>query len=557
MNASLNEQMDLIGRGAVEIITTEELEKKISRSIAEKKPLTVKTGFDPTAPDLHLGHTVLIQKMKHFQELGHRVVFLIGDFTGMIGDPSGRSSTREPMTRKQLLINAETYKEQVFKILDKEKTVITFNSTWMKELGIDGFVELSAQMTVARMLEREDFKARFVNNQPISIHEFLYPLVQGYDSVALKADVELGGTDQIFNLLVGRDLQKYFGQPPQVVLTVPILVGTDGVKKMSKSVGNYIGITEPPTEIFGKVMSISDEVMLTYYELLSDIATADLGRLKDGIARGTAKPQGGKGGVSRRAGRPLLGKRAGARGPPGVWPDIRREEEPDGRAGDHLPEERGGMASQGIYRGRDDRLHLGGQADDRLRGGVDRRGKDKRGKRILQAGGTARLQGRQEEIHLDHISGRKIEKAPARLHVMRIGDRRAFHEDLPALSGPPGDVCSCQSPARRSAARDGGNQRPLPRAIKAPLQLFLVGPERERLLQRFQGPLGGQREQLLSPGGVHDRLGVKENVIVCADRPDPRLFQQAHQCRRRLGKAYHAGGALVPLEEEVTRAPPG
>jgi tyrosyl-tRNA synthetase len=291
MNASLNEQMDHIGRGAVEIITTEELEKKISRSIAEKKPLTVKTGFDPTAPDLHLGHTVLIQKMKHFQELGHRIVFLIGDFTGMIGDPSGRSSTREPMTREQLLINAETYKEQVFKILDKEKTVIAFNSIWMKELGVDGFVDVAAQMTVARMLEREDFKARFTNNQPISIHEFLYPLVQGYDSVALKADVELGGTDQIFNLLVGRDLQKYFGQAPQVVLTVPILVGTDGVKKMSKSVGNYIGITEPPTEIFGKAMSISDEVMLAYYELLSDISTADLSRLKDEIARGAKNPK--------------------------------------------------------------------------------------------------------------------------------------------------------------------------------------------------------------------------------------------------------------------------
>ncbi len=291
MNTSLNEQMDLIGRGTVEIITTEELEKKISRSIAEKKPLTVKTGFDPTAPDLHLGHTVLIQKMKHFQDLGHRVVFLIGDFTGMIGDPSGRSSTREPMTREQLLINAQTYKEQVFKILDEKKTVIAFNSTWMKELGIDGFVEISAQMTVARMLEREDFKARFVNNQPISIHEFLYPLVQGYDSVALKADVELGGTDQIFNLLVGRDLQKYFGQPPQVVLTVPILVGTDGVKKMSKSVGNYIGITEPAGQIFGKVMSVSDELMLSYYELLSDIPTADFKRLKEDIAHGNKNPK--------------------------------------------------------------------------------------------------------------------------------------------------------------------------------------------------------------------------------------------------------------------------
>ncbi len=291
MSASLNEQMDLIGRGAVEIITTDELEKKINRSIKEKKPLTIKTGFDPTAPDLHLGHTVLIQKMKHFQELGHRIVFLIGDFTGMIGDPSGRSSTREPMTRDQLLKNAETYKEQVFKILDPKETVIVFNSTWMQKLGIDGFIEIAAQMTVARMLEREDFKSRFVNNQPIAIHEFLYPLVQGYDSVALNADVELGGTDQIFNLLVGRDLQKYFGQPPQTVVTVPILVGTDGIKKMSKSVGNYIGITEPPKDIFGKVMSISDELMMNYYELLSDISTADFKRLKADIASGGKNPK--------------------------------------------------------------------------------------------------------------------------------------------------------------------------------------------------------------------------------------------------------------------------
>jgi tyrosyl-tRNA synthetase len=291
MNTSLNEQMDHIGRGVVEIITQEELEKKIVRSIKTKTPLTIKTGFDPTAPDLHLGHTVLIQKMKHFQELGHRIVFLIGDFTGMIGDPSGRSSTREPMSREALLKNAETYKEQVFKILDPKETVIAFNSVWMKELGIDGFIEIASQMTVARMLEREDFKTRFTNNQPIAIHEFLYPLVQGYDSVALKSDVELGGTDQIFNLLVGRDLQKYFGQEPQVVLTVPILVGTDGVKKMSKSVGNYIGITEPAGEIFGKLMSISDDVMMSYYELLSDIPTSQFRRLREDIASGAKNPK--------------------------------------------------------------------------------------------------------------------------------------------------------------------------------------------------------------------------------------------------------------------------
>lgn len=291
MNDNLNEHMDLILRGTVEIISEEEMEKKVAGAIKKKTPLIVKAGFDPTAPDLHLGHTVLIQKLKHFQELGHTAVFLIGDFTGMIGDPSGRSDTREQLTKEVLLNNAETYKEQVFKILDQKKTVIEFNSNWMSKMGAEGLIELAAQQTVARMLEREDFKNRFQNNQPISIHEFLYPLVQGYDSVALKADVELGGTDQIFNLLVGRDLQRYFGQPPQVVITVPILVGTDGVKKMSKSYGNYIGITEPAKEIFGKVMSLSDELMMDYYELLSDISTNDYKTLKNGIENGSKNPK--------------------------------------------------------------------------------------------------------------------------------------------------------------------------------------------------------------------------------------------------------------------------
>lgn len=291
MNDNLNEQMDLILRGTVEIISEEEMEKKVADAIKKKTPLIVKAGFDPTAPDLHLGHTVLIQKLKHFQELGHTAVFLIGDFTGMIGDPSGRSDTREQLTHEVLLKNAETYKEQVFKILDQKKTAIEFNSSWMSKLGAEGLIELAAQQTVARMLEREDFKNRFQNNQPISIHEFLYPLVQGYDSVALKADVELGGTDQIFNLLVGRDLQRYFGQPPQVVITVPILVGTDGVKKMSKSYGNYIGITEPAKEIFGKVMSLSDELMMDYYELLSDISTKDYKELKAGMEKGSKNPK--------------------------------------------------------------------------------------------------------------------------------------------------------------------------------------------------------------------------------------------------------------------------
>lgn len=291
MIAPKNEQIDLITRGTVEIISTEEMEKKIDKSIKEKKPLIVKAGFDPTAPDLHLGHTVLIHKLRHFQELGHTAVFLIGDFTGMIGDPSGRSDTRELLTRERLLKNAETYKEQVFKILDPKKTVVEFNSRWMKEMTTEGLIEIAAQQTVARMLERDDFRTRFQNNQPISIHEFLYPLIQGYDSVALRADVELGGTDQIFNLFVGRDLQRHFGQEPQVIITMPILVGTDGVKKMSKSLGNYIGITEPPKDIFGKIMSISDDLMIEYYELLSGISTEDFTKLEKDISENRLNPK--------------------------------------------------------------------------------------------------------------------------------------------------------------------------------------------------------------------------------------------------------------------------
>ncbi|MBN1882026.1 MAG: tyrosine--tRNA ligase [Deltaproteobacteria bacterium] len=291
MNTNLNEHMDHILRGAVEVISEEELEEKLAGAIKTKTPLIAKAGFDPTAPDLHLGHTVLIQKLKHFQDLGHTAVFLIGDFTGLIGDPSGRAETREPMTREQLLENAETYKTQVFKILDKKKTVIDFNSRWMEELGAAGMIELAAQQTVARILEREDFKNRFQKNLPIAIHEFLYPLVQGYDSVALKADVELGGTDQIFNLLVGRDLQRYYGQKPQVVITVPILVGTDGIKKMSKSYGNYIGITEEAADIYGKVMSLSDEVMIDYFELISNISPNELRSMRAAMKDGSLNPK--------------------------------------------------------------------------------------------------------------------------------------------------------------------------------------------------------------------------------------------------------------------------
>lgn len=281
---SVQEQMGVIRRGAVEILVEAELEEKIAQSVKTGVPLKIKAGFDPTAPDLHVGHTVLIQKLKQFQDLGHHICFLIGDFTGMIGDPSGKNETRKALTREQVLLNAETYKEQVFKILDPEKTEVVFNSTWMGPMSAAGLIALASRYTVARMLERDDFHKRFSGQQPIAIHEFLYPLVQGYDSVALKSDVELGGTDQKFNLLVGREMQRQEGQRPQSVLTMPLLEGLDGVNKMSKSLGNYIGITEPPKEIYGKVMSITDELMVRYYELLSDVDLATLQKVKDGVA---------------------------------------------------------------------------------------------------------------------------------------------------------------------------------------------------------------------------------------------------------------------------------
>jgi tyrosyl-tRNA synthetase len=277
-------------RGTIDLISEEELEGKLRRAGKEKRPLRVKAGFDPTAPDLHLGHTVLIQKLKHFQEVGHRVVFLIGDFTGMIGDPSGKIETRKPLTREDVDRNARTYREQIFKILDPEKTEVRFNSEWLSPLSIEELVRIAGQMTVARMLERDDFRRRYEENRPISIHEFLYPLFQGYDSVALRADVELGGTDQKFNLLVGRDLQRAWGQEPQVVITTPLLVGLDGGNKMSKSLGNYVGITEEPDTIFGKMMSISDDLMLQYYELLSDISVGELESLKGGVSDGSRHP---------------------------------------------------------------------------------------------------------------------------------------------------------------------------------------------------------------------------------------------------------------------------
>ena len=280
---SVDEQLKVIKRGTEEIIVEDELKEKLELSCEKNIPLRVKAGFDPTAPDLHLGHTVLIHKMRHFQELGHQVIFLIGDFTGMIGDPTGKSDTRKALTMEEVLKNAETYKEQVFKILDPEKTEVAFNSTWMNQLGTTGMIKLASQYTVARMLERDDFSKRYQAGKPISIHEFLYPLVQGYDSVALRSDIELGGTDQKFNLLVGRDLQKNYGQKPQIAITVPILEGLDGVQKMSKSLGNYIGINESPDDIFGKIMSISDELMFRYYILLSEKSLEEISSLRGDI----------------------------------------------------------------------------------------------------------------------------------------------------------------------------------------------------------------------------------------------------------------------------------
>ena len=279
---SIREQIEELGRGADEILPEDGLEKKLKLG----RPLLVKAGFDPTAPDLHIGHTVLINKMRQFQQLGHDVVFLIGDFTGMIGDPSGKNSTRPPLSQQEIKNNANTYEAQIFKILDEKKTRVEFNSSWMSSMDAAGLIKLAARHTVARMLERDDFNKRYTGGQPISIHEFLYPLVQGYDSVALKADVELGGTDQKFNLLVGRQLQQDYGQDPQIVMTTPLLEGLDGVQKMSKSLGNYIGITEAPGEMFGKIMSISDELMWRYFEVLSFRALPDIAALRQSVADG-------------------------------------------------------------------------------------------------------------------------------------------------------------------------------------------------------------------------------------------------------------------------------
>jgi tyrosyl-tRNA synthetase len=296
----VDEQLEYIRKGSVEIIREQDLRERMEQSFKTGKPMRVKAGFDPTAPDLHLGHTVLIRKLKHFQDMGHTVVFLIGDGTGLIGDPTGRNTTRPPLSREQLEKNAETYKAQVFKILDKEKTEVRYNSEWLHELGFEGLIRLAAKYTVSKLLEREDFHKRFQEEKPISVHELLYPLAQGYDSVALQADVELGGTDQKFNLLVGRELQRQYGQPSQIVLTMPLLEGTDGIQKMSKSYGNYVGITETPQEMFGKLMSISDELMWRYYELLTDLTSKQIEELKWKVSEGSLHPMQAKKDLAKR-----------------------------------------------------------------------------------------------------------------------------------------------------------------------------------------------------------------------------------------------------------------
>lgn len=298
---TINEQISLLRKGTVDCIPEDELKRKLENSERTGKPLRVKAGFDPTAPDIHLGHTVLIRKMRHFQQLGHQVIFLIGSFTGMIGDPSGRSATRPALTREQIAENAETYKQQIFKLLDPERTEIRFNDEWFSEFDAYEFVKLAGQATVAQLLERDDFKKRFQSQAPISLHELLYALAQGYDSVALEADVELGGTDQKFNLLMARQVQQAYGvKEPQLIMTTPLLEGLDGVQKMSKSLANYIGITEAPRDIFGKVMSISDDLMWRYYELLTDLTPVEIEQMKHGVANGQRHPRDLKAELGRR-----------------------------------------------------------------------------------------------------------------------------------------------------------------------------------------------------------------------------------------------------------------
>ncbi len=345
----VEEQLALIRLGTAAIVTEEELRAKLERSTRTRTPLVVKVGFDPTAPDLHLGHTVVIQKMRQLQDLGHTIYFVIGDFTGMIGDPTGLSETRKPLTREQIEANAQTYRAQVFKILDADNTRVAFNSQWLAPLRAEDVIRMSAQVTVARLLSREDFAARYEAERPIHLHELLYPLFQAQDSVALRADVEMGGTDQTFNLLVGRDLQRAVGQEPQIAITMPLLIGTDGVQKMSKSLGNYVGITEPPGQMFGKLMSISDDVMITYYRLVSGYPLADVRRIEAGVQGGTIHPMEAKlelagsivkqfhGGAAAQAAHRGFLQQFRAREVPAEVPRVQVTLPPDGRVRvDHL-----------------------------------------------------------------------------------------------------------------------------------------------------------------------------------------------------------------------------
>ncbi len=391
------EQMEIIKRGSVEILVEKELLEKLEKSAANGVPLVIKAGFDPTAPDLHLGHTVLIQKLRQFQQLGHQVNFLIGDFTGMIGDPTGKSETRKALTREDVLRNAETYKEQVFKILDPEKTKVVFNSQWLLPLTASELIGLASKYTVARMLEREDFSNRFANQLPISIHEFLYPLIQGYDSVALKADVELGGTDQKFNLLVGRELQREWGQPPQSVITMPLLEGLDGVNKMSKSLGNYIGINEPAEQIFGKIMSISDDLMLRYYELLSDLSLERFAALKSDLKERRLHPMEAK----KQLGREMVTRFHGTAAAEGAQEAFVRRFR-DNQAPDEMPEVAVTMEGEKILLSR-----LLAQA-----GLVSSNGE---GRRSIQGNGV--------KIDGEKVSDESLELA-AGAYVIQVGKRR-------------------------------------------------------------------------------------------------------------------------------------
>jgi len=318
--------MDLLEKGAAETIRVSDLRERLEESRKSGRPLRVKAGFDPTAPDLHLGHTVLMRKLRHFQQLGHTVIFLVGDFTSLIGDPTGRNVTRKPLTREQIDANAETYKQQVFRILDEKATEVRYNSEWLGKLGYEGTIRLTAHFTVSQMLERDDFSKRFQAEQPIGLHELLYPVMQGYDSVALQCDVELGGTDQKFNLLCGRELQRHYGQKPQIVLMTPILEGLDGVQKMSKSLGNAIGINEPPAEMYGKLMSISDELMWTYFVFLTDLRLSEIEGLKADVSAGTLHPMAAKKQLARTVTAGFHGE-AAARGAAENWARMFQQKE--------------------------------------------------------------------------------------------------------------------------------------------------------------------------------------------------------------------------------------